>query len=71
MNPPTMMLAPAGIIATASSTETAFMMELRSSGDQEKATVRKVGGATAALPYMYPPEGDSVELNQRSSDGPT
>ena len=27
MNPPTMMLAPAGIIATASSTETALMIE--------------------------------------------
>jgi hypothetical protein len=27
MKPPTMMLAPAGIIAMASSTETAFMME--------------------------------------------
>jgi hypothetical protein len=34
MNPPTMMLAPLGIIATASSTETDFMTD---SGNRSKA----------------------------------
>jgi hypothetical protein len=50
MKPPTMMLAPDGIIATASSTETALMMGTPvSKGDQTKATVRRCWRAVGAL----------------------
>jgi hypothetical protein len=44
-----MMLAPVGIIATASSTETAFMIELQPTGDQEKPTL-EVG---VLSPYSF------------------
>jgi hypothetical protein len=38
MNPPTMTLAPVGIIATASSTETALMMKLQSINERAEVT---------------------------------
>src|SRR3954463_6880270 len=64
MKPPTMMLAPAGIIATASSTETALMLNLQSASDRAELTILLMRGRECSLDLgqEFPSFREKVEM---------